>query len=157
MRQPDVKIICIPTEASTHWAGQCKAPDAMIKTGRLSSRLESAGYQISIEDQVLSSDVYSKAAAWTLSPKKNRVRNEDNTITVMKAIQNYVQQQEQKLKAIFPVVLGVDCSITPAVLSGLNSWHDGIRQKLKLACCISMETLTSLYRPKLMLTAQVPS
>lgn len=122
-RQQNINILCVPTEAGTHFPGQCNAPEALIRTAGLQSKLESVGYSVFIDDQVLSSDVYAQAARWVPAPKKNGVRNEANTLTVMRAVQQYLRHNKDGLRNSFPIILGGDCSITPAVFSGLCSFH----------------------------------
>lgn len=122
-RQQNIIVLCCPTEAGTHFPGQCKAPGALIKDCELPSKLASIGYTVSVHDDVLSSDVYDQAARWAPAPKKNGVRNEDNTLTVMRAVNKYLRDNKHGLRDSFAMILGGDCSITPAVFSGLWSLH----------------------------------
>ena len=118
-----IEIICVPTEAGTHFAGQCKAPEAVVTSGGLAEKLQMAGYEVTTHDQVISDDHTARAAAWAPSPKIDGVRNEANTITVMKALQEYLRQYSDRLRDSFAIIVGGDCSITPAVLSGLSNGH----------------------------------
>ena len=43
---PRLIVIDVPTDASTHWPGQMKAPETLRKAG-LTGKLECVGYQIS--------------------------------------------------------------------------------------------------------------
>ena len=119
-----IEIICVPTEAGTHFSGQSLAPEALIKTGGLATKLQSAGHQVSVDGNVLSSKHLKQIAAWAPSPKINGVRNEDKTIQVMNAVQHHLVGRPE-LRDSFPIIIGGDCSITPAVFSAQNSWHEG--------------------------------
>ena len=79
-----IKIIHVPPEAGTHFAGQCKAPDALINDEGLVGKLQSAGYHVSVDDGLVSNDDFAKAAPWTPSLTINGARNEDKTVAVMK-------------------------------------------------------------------------
>lgn len=128
-----IKVICVPTEAGTHFPGQCKAPEALIKTGGLVEKLESVGYEVFIQDRLQSDPAFTKAASWSPSPKVNGVRNEMKTLAVMNWVREYILSTIKDMRDIpfspgddfslmedFPIVLGGDCSITPAILSGLS-------------------------------------
>ena len=121
--ETSIKILCVPTEAGTHFPGQCNAPQALIDTGGLSRKLESLGYNVSIDDGVLSKDVFSQAARWVPAKKQNGVRNEENTLRVLNEVQQHLRNSSEELRKNFNIVLGGDCSITPAVFSGFCSGH----------------------------------
>lgn len=114
-----VKIIPVPTEAGTHFAGQSKAPEALVKTGGLVEKLQSAGYNVSSYDRLLSDAQFTAAAPWSPSKKENGVRNETKTIAVLERIKAHLPSALDE--HAFPIVLGGDCSITPAVVSSLAS------------------------------------
>lgn len=69
--QEHIRIIPIPTEAGTHFPGQCKAPEALIETGGLLNKLKSVGYSVSIYDYLHSDLEFLAAAPWSPSPKIN--------------------------------------------------------------------------------------
>lgn len=121
--QRRVDLICVGTEAGTHFPGQCKAPEAAIRVGGLVSKLQSTGYDVVVHDQVLSEPALATAARWRPAPKQNGVRNEENTLIVMRAVQDYLNENQNQLRDGFPLILGGDCSITPAVFSGLSDLH----------------------------------
>lgn len=121
----DVHVLCVPTEAGTHWPGQSKAPEAALGTGGLISKLEATGSHVHVHDRVFSDAVSARAAAWRPAPKRNGVRNEENTLVVMHAVRDYIRDNRQTLLDSFPLIIGGDCSITPAVFSGLCGLHDG--------------------------------
>ena len=114
-----IRVIPIPTEAGTHFPGQSKAPEALIKTGGLVDKLESFGYNVSIYDRLQSDVGFARAAPWSPSPKINGVRNEVNSLAVMNRITAYLPYAMGS--DAFAMILGGDCSITPAVLSAQNS------------------------------------
>ena len=66
-----IRVIPVPTEAGTHFAGQCKAPEALIETGKLIDKLQSVGYTVSVYDYLLSDLEFCAAAPWSPSPKIN--------------------------------------------------------------------------------------
>jgi arginase family enzyme len=113
-----IRIIPVPTEAGTHFPGQSKAPEALIKTGVLVDKLKSVGYNVSVYDGLLSDANFAKAAPWTPSRKINGVRNEANSLAVMNRITTHLPLAMEP--NTFPIILGGDCSITPAVLSSLS-------------------------------------
>ena len=114
-----IKIILIPTEAGTHFAGQYKAPEVLINTGGLINKLQSAGYTVSTYDGLLSDAKFTAAAPWSPSPKENDVRNEAKALAVLECILAHLPRAVDS--QAFSVILGGDCSITPAVLSSLSS------------------------------------
>ena len=114
-----IRIIPVPTEAGTHFPGQCKAPEALIKIGGMVNKLQSLGYNVSIYDGLVSDSEFAKAAPWSPSPKSNGVRNEVRSIAVLNRITAHLPTALQ-LDA-FPILLGGDCSITPGILSSLSN------------------------------------
>jgi arginase len=114
-----IKVISVPTEAGTHFPGQCKAPEALIKTGGLLDKLQSIGYTVSTYDDLLSDAEFNSAAPWSPSPKINGVRNETKAVAVMNRIKAHLPSAVER--DTFPIIIGGDCSITPAVLSSLHS------------------------------------
>lgn len=114
-----IKIISVPTEAGTHFPGQCKAPEALINKGGLVDELRSVGYDVILYNGLLVDDKFTAAAWWNPSPKIDGVRNESKTLTVMDRIKKQLSLAMNS--HAFPIILGGDCSITPAVLSSLSN------------------------------------
>ena len=114
-----ITIIPVPTEAGTHFPGQCKAPDALMQTGGLIEKLKSTGYKVDVYNGLLSDAEFNHAAPWTPSQRLKGVRNETNALTVMNRIRAHLPLVLDR--NAFTIILGGDCSITPAVLSSLES------------------------------------
>lgn len=112
----------VPTEAGTHFAGQCKAPEAIISTGKLLTKL-AAKYEVeSVPDIFELNEHIANAAHWASAPKINGVRNEANTLKVMHHIKDDIIQrakEQDRAKAI-QLFLGGDCSMVPAIVSALH-------------------------------------
>ena len=124
-------IIPVPTEAGTHFPGQCKAPQAIIKAGGLQQKLRqhvNGDVNVHGEDEhgILGNEI-GALARWRPSEKVGGVRNLDNSLQVMRAAHHYLTSQTQRLDQSFPIILGGDCSITPAVFSAFNHWHENKR------------------------------
>lgn len=117
-----VQIVCVPTDAGTHFAGQSKAPEALLEQAHLKEKLENVGFRVLV-DNALKNTIHSKTAAWQPSLKHNGARNERATIEVMRAVRGYFNRDKHSKQGVFTLVIGGDCSITPAVLAGLHSWH----------------------------------
>lgn len=92
-----VAVLSVPTEAGTHFPGQYKAPAAVLNTDGLEPKLKSAGYNVTVHD-VLTDEAVRKAAQWVPATKKNGVRSEDNTLTIMKAVQSYLRDNRDTLQ-----------------------------------------------------------
>jgi arginase len=114
-----ITLIDVPTEAGTHFPGQSKAPQALRDAG-LAQKLQDAGYT-----------THSKLALrapqpWRPTDLVNGVRDEENALAVMTqvfdSVLNTATGQDGEPKAL-PLVLGGDCSISPAVLKALSSAH----------------------------------
>jgi arginase len=118
-----IRIILAPTEAGTHFAGQCKAPEKVLEHGNLLSRLEDAGYVVDVDRAISSDPTFVEAAAWAPAPKINGVRNEKKALEVMHKIRGHLIEISQDSASQFPLIIGGDCSISPAALSGLWHWH----------------------------------
>lgn len=131
-----VAIIPIPTEAGTHFPGQSKAPDAISKTpGELGPKLVDLGYYLHVQPSPISLHPPAiEAAQWQASPIINGVRNEANSLETMKAISAYFQHEnaQEVLKRTFSIVLGGDCSITPAIFASLVAHHASRDEKVGL-------------------------
>ncbi|KAF3941551.1 Arginase-1 [Dactylella cylindrospora] len=110
-----IDVLGVPTEAGTHFAGQSKAPAAILSAG-LPDSLSSIGYKVNVDENIFL-DSYSVQRLWQPSPKINGVRNEANTIAVMQAITDKLANID--INSRFPLIIGGDCSITPAILTGL--------------------------------------
>jgi arginase len=126
-----IDIVCIPTEAGTHFSGQCKAPGALVHGGGLGSKLLKIGYNVAVHEHVLTDGVVDQAASWKPSAKINGVRNEKNTLDIMTDVHRYLLQRPQISRDRFPIVLGGDCSITPAVFSAFKD-KDNSRKRVGL-------------------------
>lgn len=116
-----ITIVGIPTEAGTHFAGQCLAPKALIEGAGLPTKLEKHGYKTSIVESIFGSDPKLQAtAAWKPSPQVNGVRNEVHTLAVVKHIKSVLSSKDLlDVTKTFPFFIGGDCSITPGILSAL--------------------------------------
>ena len=106
-----ITVVTVPSEAGTHWGGQAKAPAALLGAG-LIHKLESKGFDTKIVSALREPHL------WAPHPLNNGVRNEKGVLEVM-------QDVRATLLPVFssdtvPVVIGGDCSITPAVLSALS-------------------------------------
>jgi len=112
----------IPTEAGTHFAGQRLAAKALIERAKLPSKLEKHGYKVSVVESIFDSNPSMQAAApWKPSPQRNGVRNEENTIAVLKHIKStLVSKEVVDITKTIPIFIGGDCSITPGILSGMH-------------------------------------
>ena len=145
--QPQIILMTIPTEAGTHCPGHRKAPKALLKHGRLGDKLFSAGYAIYQAYAILNKDFNEaavNAARRVSSPINNGVRNEENTLMVMRVAHDHLTRLTEYCRSElatkigdaswaipdplrdFMIVLGGDCSITPAVFSG-QAYSQGYR------------------------------
>ena len=125
-------IIPVPTEAGTHFPGQCKASHAIMYDGRLIEKLRAqVSDNVVIHGEVDKDDFgilgkeIGNLAKWKPSEKVNGVRNLDNSLRIMQHLHQYLLSQADNLGASFPIALGGDCSITPAVLSAFYHFHQG--------------------------------
>jgi arginase len=128
MAQPKVIIHQVPTEAGTHFPGQCKAPARIVNnaehgTGLLRS-LDAFGYDVVVLPSLLKS-LPPEVTAWQPSSHFTGARNEDNALKVCKAIYDGLNALEAETydwpdQDDFEIFLGGDCSITPAILAGLH-------------------------------------
>ena len=108
----NITIVTVPSEAGTHWGGQANAPNALL----------SAGLSIKLHTKDISNSIVSALQTphlWTPHPLLNGVRNEQGVLDVMRDVRD-------TLSPIFtqdtiPLILGGDCSITPAVFSALSN------------------------------------
>jgi arginase len=126
-----VDILFVPTEAGTHFSGQCKAPGALVNGGGLKSKLLKIGYNVIMHEDVLTDDVATVAAPWKPSQKINGVRNEKSTLDVMVDVHQYLLRKSHIYRENFPIVLGGDCSITPAVFAAFKN-KDNSRKRVGL-------------------------
>ncbi|KAJ5624327.1 hypothetical protein N7510_000636 [Penicillium lagena] len=111
---PKIVVLEVPTEAGTHWPGQSKAPEALKDAG-LVQKLQKIGYE------VLNFNALDEVEHWLPTDILNGVRNEENTIKVMRKVAAAVSSVNSSHE--FLLVLGGDCSIEGGVLSGLNTVH----------------------------------
>ncbi|KAF2648113.1 Arginase/deacetylase [Lophiostoma macrostomum CBS 122681] len=134
--RPKIRIIGIPTEAETHFAGQSKAPEVLIVGAELGDNLKNAGYNVSVESNIFTRTNSSSSARtrndvtttalWQSSIKTNGVRNEYLASAIMVEIYErffalYNQDNGSfDIRNEFPLVIGGDCSITPALLKALS-------------------------------------
>jgi arginase len=120
--KPRITVIGIPTEAGTHFAGQCKAPEAIVSTGKLLDKLSSEYEVDHIPDIFASNELVAKAARWAPSPKTNGIRNEANAVKVMEHIRDELIEhaQKQSRSETIQLFLGGDCSMAPSILCALH-------------------------------------
>jgi len=118
----NITIVGIPTEAGTHFAGQRLAAKALIERAKLPLKLEKHGYKVSVVESIFESNPSLQAtAAWKPTPQANGVRNEENTVAVLKHIKSTLSSKEVvDITKTFPFFIGGDCSITPGILSGMH-------------------------------------
>ena len=114
-----VHLIEVPTEAGTYFPGQSKAPDAVIEAVGLRRKLRDIGFEICVHEPLSTSAAAIRAATWHPAPKVNGVRNESDAVEVMQTIRKDLLTRGDDLQHTFPVFIGGDCSITPAVVAGL--------------------------------------
>ena len=114
-----VDLIKVPTEAGTHFPGQSKAPDAVIEAAWLRQKLQDIGFDTRVHEPLRTSAAAIRAATWHPAPKVNGVRNESDALQVMQTVRRYLVLGGDGLQDTFPVFIGGDCSITPAILAGL--------------------------------------
>lgn len=119
-RNKHIDIFKVETEAGTHFPGQSKAPHAIIETACLRTNLEDLGYEVHVLDALGEEAAIKSSAKWQPAPKINGVRNEENAVKVMHQVCGQIINQPEIARS-FSIVVGGDCSITPAVLSGF--WH----------------------------------
>lgn len=125
-----ISIFKVETEAGTHFPGQAKAPHALVETAGLRDSLQNLGYVVSVVDALAGDADVKTLAKWQPAPKVNGVRNEENTDRVMHTVRTQIMQQLAASRP-FTIVVGGDCSITPAVLSALwGSQAEGIKTGL---------------------------
>ncbi|KAE9376604.1 Arginase/deacetylase, partial [Stipitochalara longipes BDJ] len=103
-----ITIVSVASEAGTHWGGQSKAPSALLNHG-LHSKL-SSDFAISLIDALPSPVLYSP------EPLINGVRNENAVLEVMHSVKATISSLDD---STIPLIIGGDCSITPAILSAL--------------------------------------
>ena len=116
MPDMSIDIFKVGTEAGTHFPGQSKAPEAVIESAGLQQKLEERGIVVRVHD-VLATDEAREISKWRPAPKHNGVRNEENSVKVMRVARDEIMARLDRTES-FPIVIGGDCSITPAVLSG---------------------------------------
>jgi arginase len=118
-----ISLIGIPSEAGTHFPGQSRAFEALLNAG-LGEHIADAGYRVDEPINLLDPDRYPEAAEaskWKPAVKVFGVRNLWPTVRVLRHIKSeLVARQLVDLDGAFPVVVGGDCSITPAVLSAVH-------------------------------------
>jgi arginase len=114
-KNPAITIISVPTEAGTHFPGQRLAPRAFHSAG-LTTKLTSIGYSIT------TADALPDPVPWKPTTLRNGVKNEAASLSVMHSVESTILETPTEN---VPLVLGGDCSSTPAVLSGLNKRHPG--------------------------------
>jgi arginase len=117
-----IEVIGIPTEAGTHFAGQCKAPEALVSTGKLLTKLATK-YEVDHVPNIFESNQeLVNASCWAPSPKINGVRNEVNALKVMEHIRNDIirRSKEHDRTEAIQLFLGGDCSMAPALLCALH-------------------------------------
>ncbi len=130
-RIPHMTIVSVASEAGTHWSGQSKAPSALLNHG-LSSKL-SSDYAIALLDALPLPELYSS------QPLVNGVRNENAVLKVMHRVKATISSLDN---STILLILGGDCSITPAILSALCN----TRNK-RIGVLYLMATSIYLFRP----------
>ncbi|OCL06076.1 Arginase/deacetylase [Glonium stellatum] len=126
MSEFDIRIYCIPSEAGTHFAGQSKAPDAFLYKAKFGLKLASIGCKVV---STVPKFFPHETAQWVPAEKINGVRNEQNAFNVLKFTHTFLTAP-YLIEPRFPIFLGGDCSITPAVFSSFTRWHQGKRAGL---------------------------
>lgn len=128
---PQVKIYQLPTEAGTHFPGQRLAPARIVESSRdgsndsrpgLRQRLEEAGFEVDIGPELLKA-LPPEVTAWKASADYERARNHDNALKVCTTIAERLGSLDKVAwpqNDGFSIFLGGDCSITPAILTGLH-------------------------------------
>ena len=131
MAKSRVTVYQVPTEAGTHFPGQRLAPERILEgvcPGQksldrgLRKQLEDVGFDVHDGVDLLAS-LPKEVTAWRpASHTTHGVRNHDNALSVCHAIADSLAS----LPSTWPVenniniFLGGDCSITPAILTGLH-------------------------------------
>jgi arginase family enzyme len=127
---PQIKIYQLPTEAGTHFPGQRLAPARIVESKiagsndsrpGLRQRLEEAGFEVDIGSELLKA-LPREVTAWKASADFEGARNHDNAINVCKTIADGLGSLDEAAwpqRHGFSIFLGGDCSITPAILTGL--------------------------------------
>ena len=111
-----VWIFLVPSEAGARFPGQSKAPIAILDEAQLGPKLHQAGFKISVTDDIFNAAI-TKTASWKPSPVINGVRNEDAAEKVLTMIYGMLTMNLMPNDMdYFPLILGGDRSITPAVL-----------------------------------------
>lgn len=119
-----LNVIGIPSEAGTHFAGQSKAPEALISTGQLLLKLEREGYSVLHDADIFKStslDIIN-ATKWQPAPKVHGARNEENTLQVLKYIRSTLLDRASSIvpfESMLNIFVGGDCTIAPAIYSAL--------------------------------------
>jgi arginase len=120
--KPKITVTGFPTEAGTHFAGQCKAPEALVSTGELLSKLATQYEVEHIPNIFATNEQVNNAARWAASAKSNGIRNEGNALAVMHYIKDELIQKADKQGGLggIQLFLGGDCSIAPSILCAMQ-------------------------------------
>lgn len=106
-----IVLIDVPSEAGTHWPGQCKAPQALRDAGLMTKLADTTYY-------VLSMSALDQPERWIATDIVNGVRNEMATLKVIEKVAEVIMSK--KASWGFNLVLGGDCSIEQGVVYGLT-------------------------------------
>ena len=128
--KPSVSIFCVPTEAGTHNSGQASAPSAIINSGLAQQLSSDLGPDVPIQihgngpEGIFEGSAAAEHTRWRPSDKIDGVRNLDSTLKVLDHIVNH-KPLASGLVDTFSIILGGDCSITPAIFSAFARAHQG--------------------------------
>ena len=110
-------VVEVPTEAGTHWPGQSLAPQA-FRDCRLQDKLAALGYKVDTTTALKAGP-----EKWVPTSVVNGVRNEAATLRVMREVREHLSKEvldpSNRVDGPFPIILGGDCSISPAVFSSV--------------------------------------
>lgn len=124
-KQPHITIVSVPSEAGAHWGGQAQAPATFHNQG-LAPKLSTSGYAIS------SISALSLPELYTAQPLVNGVRNEERVLEVMKSVNATILSVLASTPDTIPLIIGGDCSITPAILSAICNGPGNAEKKIGL-------------------------
>jgi arginase len=117
----EINLVGIPTEAGTHFPGQSLAPHAIISQAGLASKLREAGHSVTATEDIFASQPkLGTAAKWQPTSKVDGTRNLQATLDVMHAVKRTILESPADYDTGLSMFIGGDCSITPAILSGLH-------------------------------------
>ena len=95
----------------------------MIKGAELPKKLKEHGYNVSTIERILTSDPsLETAATWKPTPQIDGVRNQKNTLDILRHIKAALTSKEVPIDVLqtFAFFIGGDCSITPGIFSAFH-------------------------------------